>query len=182
VLKIAPETAMRLTFNDVIKRLVVSDPEEITPLQRMFSGGIAGAVAQVRGILGGAACGGVRWGRAGQCRKSRAAGRAGLGGPQASEHDGDGLRGPEHWLEKCGHGHCRSLLRPRDVLEEQLEVGVEGGRAVVAGAMLRTVSCRRGTAVFDWAGVCPLAVSGVLCIPANPNPPCPSACGSPGRS
>lgn len=38
---------MRLTFNDVIKRLVVADPEEITPLQRMLSGGLAGAVAQV---------------------------------------------------------------------------------------------------------------------------------------
>lgn len=37
---------MRLTFNDVIKRLVVADPEEITPLQRMLSGGLAGAVAQ----------------------------------------------------------------------------------------------------------------------------------------
>lgn len=27
---------------------VVADPEEITPLQRMLSGGLAGAVAQVR--------------------------------------------------------------------------------------------------------------------------------------
>ena len=47
VVKIAPETAMRLTFNDVIKHMVVADPDEITPWQRMLSGGLAGAVAQV---------------------------------------------------------------------------------------------------------------------------------------
>lgn len=46
VVKIAPETAMRLTFNDVIKHMVVADPDEITPWQRMLSGGLAGAVAQ----------------------------------------------------------------------------------------------------------------------------------------
>ena len=47
VIKIAPETAIKLTCNDRIKRLVCEDIEEITPGQRMLSGALAGAVAQV---------------------------------------------------------------------------------------------------------------------------------------
>ena len=49
VIKIAPETAIKLTCNDRLKRMVCKDVEEITPLQRMLSGALAGAVAQVRG-------------------------------------------------------------------------------------------------------------------------------------
>ena len=48
VIKIAPETAIKLTCNDRLKRMVCKDVEEITPLQRMLSGALAGAVAQVR--------------------------------------------------------------------------------------------------------------------------------------
>lgn len=46
VLKIAPETAIKLTFNDRIKHFVCTDPEHITPLQRLFAGAISGAIAQ----------------------------------------------------------------------------------------------------------------------------------------
>lgn len=46
VLKIAPETAIKLTMNDIYKRLIASDPEEITPPQRMAAGALAGATAQ----------------------------------------------------------------------------------------------------------------------------------------
>lgn len=47
VIKIAPETAIKLTFNDRIKRIVCSNPEAITPPQRLFAGAMSGAVAQV---------------------------------------------------------------------------------------------------------------------------------------
>ena len=47
VLKIAPETAIKLTFNDRIKRTIVADLDSITPMQRMCCGALAGAVAQV---------------------------------------------------------------------------------------------------------------------------------------
>lgn len=47
VIKIAPEIGIKLTCNDLIKRRIVADPEDITPAQRMASGGLAGAVAQV---------------------------------------------------------------------------------------------------------------------------------------
>ena len=46
-MKIAPETALKLTFNDAIKHVVASDPEYITPMERMVGGAIAGASAQV---------------------------------------------------------------------------------------------------------------------------------------
>ena len=46
VLKIAPESAMKLTLNDVLKRVVCSDPDEITPGQRMAAGALAGGTAQ----------------------------------------------------------------------------------------------------------------------------------------
>ena len=46
--KIAPETAMKLTFNDAIKHVVCADPEQITAGERMVGGAIAGASAQVR--------------------------------------------------------------------------------------------------------------------------------------
>ena len=47
VVKIAPETAIRLTFNDRIKRLVATDLDHITPMQRLCAGGLSGAIAQV---------------------------------------------------------------------------------------------------------------------------------------
>ncbi len=47
VIKIAPETAIKLTCNDRLKRVFCSDLENITPLQRMASGALAGAIAQV---------------------------------------------------------------------------------------------------------------------------------------
>ncbi len=45
--KIAPETALKLSFNDAIKHVIASDPEYITALERMVGGAIAGASAQV---------------------------------------------------------------------------------------------------------------------------------------
>ncbi len=47
VLKIAPETSIKLTLNDRLKRHVCSSDEIITPLERMVCGGVSGAVAQV---------------------------------------------------------------------------------------------------------------------------------------
>ena len=46
VIKIAPETAIKLSCNDRLKRMLCEDVEEITPGQRMLSGALAGAVAQ----------------------------------------------------------------------------------------------------------------------------------------
>ena len=46
VLKIAPETAIKLTMNDIYKKMIASDPDEITPGQRMIAGALAGATAQ----------------------------------------------------------------------------------------------------------------------------------------
>lgn len=46
VVKIAPETALKLMFNDKMKVLVVSDLNNIRPHERMFVGAIAGASAQ----------------------------------------------------------------------------------------------------------------------------------------
>jgi len=46
VLKIAPETALKLACNDRIKRLVAADPGAITPGERFIAGAAAGAVAQ----------------------------------------------------------------------------------------------------------------------------------------
>ncbi len=51
VIKIAPETAIKLTCNDRLKRVFASDLENITPLQRMASGALAGAVAQVGFVI-----------------------------------------------------------------------------------------------------------------------------------
>ena len=48
VVKIAPETALRLTLNDRIKAVVAKNHlERITPWERMACGGLAGASAQV---------------------------------------------------------------------------------------------------------------------------------------
>jgi len=46
VVKIAPETAIKLTMNDIYKRMIAGDPDEITPQQRMAAGAMAGATAQ----------------------------------------------------------------------------------------------------------------------------------------
>lgn len=46
MLKIAPETALKFTLNDIIKRKITTDIADITPGQRMTSGAIAGAIAQ----------------------------------------------------------------------------------------------------------------------------------------
>jgi solute carrier family 25 (mitochondrial phosphate transporter), member 23/24/25/41 len=46
VVKIAPETAIKLTANDIYKRFIATDPDEITPGQRMIAGALAGATAQ----------------------------------------------------------------------------------------------------------------------------------------
>lgn len=52
MIKIAPETALRLTLNDRIKQIVAKDHlARITPLERMACGGLAGASAQVHGTL-----------------------------------------------------------------------------------------------------------------------------------
>ena len=47
MIKIAPETAIKLTCNDRIKHMLCEDVEDITPGQRMLSGALAGAIAQV---------------------------------------------------------------------------------------------------------------------------------------
>lgn len=46
VIKIAPETAIKLTMNDIYKRMIASDVEDITPPQRMAAGALAGATSQ----------------------------------------------------------------------------------------------------------------------------------------
>ncbi|KAG2501192.1 hypothetical protein HYH03_001006 [Edaphochlamys debaryana] len=46
VVKIAPETALKLTLNDSIRSLVAADPDRVKVRERMASGGIAGAIAQ----------------------------------------------------------------------------------------------------------------------------------------
>ncbi|CAL5218925.1 g671 [Coccomyxa viridis] len=46
VIKIAPETAIKLSCNDRIKHMVCEDIDDITPGQRMLSGALAGAIAQ----------------------------------------------------------------------------------------------------------------------------------------
>lgn len=44
VVKIAPETALKLTLNDTFKQFIVRQPDSISPVERMVAGGIAGAV------------------------------------------------------------------------------------------------------------------------------------------
>lgn len=52
VVKIAPETALRLTLNDRIKAVVAKNHmERITPWERMACGGLAGASAQVTLVI-----------------------------------------------------------------------------------------------------------------------------------
>lgn len=46
VVKIAPETAIKLTLNDLLKHVIARDQDEITPPQRMVAGAVAGATAQ----------------------------------------------------------------------------------------------------------------------------------------
>lgn len=46
VVKIAPETAIKLTLNDALKQVVTDNTDEITPAQRMTAGALAGACAQ----------------------------------------------------------------------------------------------------------------------------------------
>jgi solute carrier family 25 phosphate transporter 23/24/25/41 len=50
VLKIAPETSIKLALNDRLKRHIHEDSGDITPWQRMVCGGVSGAVGQV-GLL-----------------------------------------------------------------------------------------------------------------------------------
>jgi solute carrier family 25 phosphate transporter 23/24/25/41 len=50
VIKIAPETAGKLTLNDIFKHAIARDPDHIRPMERVISGGLAGAVAQVRAL------------------------------------------------------------------------------------------------------------------------------------
>lgn len=47
MLKIAPETALKLTLNDKLKQLLARDPNHIKPWERLVSGGVAGGVAQL---------------------------------------------------------------------------------------------------------------------------------------
>eukprot|EP00882_Tetradesmus_deserticola_P029422 GHRQ01032956.1.p1 GENE.GHRQ01032956.1~~GHRQ01032956.1.p1 ORF type:complete len:211 (+),score=51.66 GHRQ01032956.1:282-914(+) len=53
VLKIAPETSIKLALNDHMRHSIQSDGAEITPWQRMVCGGVSGAVGQVRLLLWG---------------------------------------------------------------------------------------------------------------------------------
>ncbi len=52
MVKIAPETAIKLTCNDIVKHMICPDVDEITPVQRMLSGAISGALAQVCAFAG----------------------------------------------------------------------------------------------------------------------------------
>lgn len=54
VVKIAPETALKLSLNDAIRSAIAADPDHVLVRERMVSGGLAGAVAQVR--VHGCAC------------------------------------------------------------------------------------------------------------------------------
>ena len=38
---------MKLTLNDVFKHAIIRDPDNIHPMERLLSGGLSGAVAQV---------------------------------------------------------------------------------------------------------------------------------------
>ena len=49
VLKIAPETSIKLGLNDHLKRVIPRDLSDISPLERIACGGLSGAVGQVRG-------------------------------------------------------------------------------------------------------------------------------------
>lgn len=51
VLKIAPETSIKLALNDKLKQHIHLDTGDITPWQRMACGGVSGAVGQVRPLL-----------------------------------------------------------------------------------------------------------------------------------
>ncbi len=59
VLKNIPETALKLTANDMVKRLVAQDgAQPLSPVHRVVIGGLAGAAAQ--GVVGCSVCrGGV---------------------------------------------------------------------------------------------------------------------------
>lgn len=46
VLKIAPETSIKLALNDYLRHNLQADGAEITPWQRMVCGGLSGAVGQ----------------------------------------------------------------------------------------------------------------------------------------
>lgn len=50
LVKIAPETAMKLTLNDSIRHVIALDPDHVHVTERMISGGLAGAIAQVRHV------------------------------------------------------------------------------------------------------------------------------------
>lgn len=47
VIKIGPETALKLSLNDSIRSRVVRDPDNVQLYERMMSGALAGASAQV---------------------------------------------------------------------------------------------------------------------------------------
>lgn len=38
---------MKLTLNDSIRHVIASDPDDVHIMERMLSGGLAGAIAQV---------------------------------------------------------------------------------------------------------------------------------------
>ena len=48
VLKIAPETAIKMATNDLLKAIVAQDPDNILPFERFVCGGLAGGTAQVQ--------------------------------------------------------------------------------------------------------------------------------------
>lgn len=49
MLKIAPETSIKLGLNDYLRRNIHADTEAVAPWERMLCGGVSGAVGQVRG-------------------------------------------------------------------------------------------------------------------------------------
>ena len=48
VVKIAPEHALKFMLNDRFKHIFSDATRKITPMERFYSGGASGAVAQVR--------------------------------------------------------------------------------------------------------------------------------------
>jgi hypothetical protein len=47
VLKIAPETSIKLGLNDYLRHHIHADTDRVAPWERMLCGGISGAVGQV---------------------------------------------------------------------------------------------------------------------------------------
>lgn len=55
VLKIAPETSIKLGLNDYLRHHIHADTDAVAPWERMLCGGVSGAVGQVGHLVTGSA-------------------------------------------------------------------------------------------------------------------------------